>query len=613
VLPRSCRRPATRRGGPGVRRPCGTVGAMTGPSAPGDLLLQAVEGMTRPLFVLDDQWRFSYINPAGAAVLGRTVPGLLGRVMWTEFPESVDSAFAAAYEQVRATGQPASAEAWFEPLRCWLHVDAFRTDGGLVVTFDDVTQRRRAEDARVEAVAAREEEAERATASATAAEVAGRHLLVLGEISQAMTATADPDEAVQRFAELVVPLLADWCLVSVVDEDGRRRDVGLSHRDAALRPLVQEYARLRPRTDRPNAPAPTALREGRPVVVQQLTEELVATMTSPAAREPLRVLRPAAVAAFPLLARGELFGAVTLVNGPDRGPFTDAELRTGEVASRRAALALDNARLAAAQARVAERLQRSLLSEPVQPDHLELAVRYRPATKGVAIGGDWYDAFLQPDGATVLVIGDVMGHDLEAAATMAQLKTLVRAIAYDRQEAPARVLGRVDLAVVGLGLSNLATALVARIEQDDAARAAGTRTIRWASAGHPMPLLVRADGTVTDLDAPVGPPLGIGSTARPGDGVAELPAGSTLLLFTDGLFERRTSDLDAGRAVLRGVAAGLAGQPLEVLCDGLLAALLADGAEDDVAVLAVRAHPVTGPRPAEAGPQRLPARLPATP
>jgi serine phosphatase RsbU (regulator of sigma subunit) len=259
---------------------------------------------------------------------------------------------------------------------------------------------------------------------------------------------------------------------------------------------------------------------------------------------------------------------------------------------------------------VAERLQRSLLSDPVQPDHLELAVRYRPATRGISIGGDWYDAFLQPDGSTVLVIGDVVGHDLEAAAAMGQLKTLVRAIAYDRQDAPADVLRRVDLAVVGLGAETLATALVARVEQTPRLRAAGLRRLRWASAGHPMPMLLLPDGSVHDLTSQVGPPLGIGWRGPRTDGEVDMPPGSTLLLFTDGLFERRTSDLDAGRDRLRGVARSLAAQPLELLCDGLLGGLLGDGAEDDVAVLAVRAHPEDADRPLEAGPVRVPAATP---
>jgi serine phosphatase RsbU (regulator of sigma subunit) len=303
-------------------------------------------------------------------------------------------------------------------------------------------------------------------------------------------------------------------------------------------------------------------------------------------REALAPLGARSVAAFPLAARGELFGAFTLVNGTARGPFTEEELRTAGIAARRAALALDNARLARATARVAERLQRSLLSPPPQPAALELAVRYRPATRDIAIGGDWYDAFLPPDGRTVLVIGDVMGHDLEAAAAMGQVKTLVRAIAYDRQEEPADVLRRVDHAVVGLGLQTLATALVARVEED------GTGLLlRWASAGHPEPMLLGADGTVTDLSGPVGPPLGIDWDGPRSDGSAVLAPGDTLLLFTDGLIERRVAGLDEGRARLRALVAGEVGRPLAELCDRVLLGMLPEGAEDDVALLAVRARP----------------------
>jgi len=574
-----------------------------------DVLVLAVEGMARPLFVLDEGWRFSYVNPAGAALLGRTVDGLVGRVIWDEFPEAVDSPFEENYRRVAESGVPATFEAWFEPLQITFQVDAFRTDGGVVVTYDDVTARHQVELARMEAIAAREEAAERAATAAAAAELAGRHLILLGDISTAMTSTLDTDQAVQRFAELVVPQLADWCLVTVV-EDGRRRDVGRAHSDPAMAEAMHRYADLRAATNRAGAPVPVSLRNGTPVVIQHLTGEVLATMVGPAALEAAQVLGPAAVATFPLIARDEVFGALTLVNGTGRGAFTAAELRTAGIASRRAALALDNARLATAQGRIAERLQRSLLSPPVQPDNLQLAVRYRPAVQDVAIGGDWYDAFLQPDGATVLVIGDVMGHDLEAAAVMGQLKTLVRAIAYDRQEAPADVMRRVDLAVEGLGVATLATALVARIEQDDDDRAAGLRRLRWTAAGHPMPMLLLADGSVVDLDAPVGPPLGIGWAGARADGMSDLPPGSTLLLFTDGLFERRAGNLDIGRERLRLAVAALAGESLEDLCDGLLAALLADGAEDDVALLAVRAHPVHAERPAIAGARSVPAVRP---
>jgi serine phosphatase RsbU (regulator of sigma subunit) len=588
------------------------VGVIHGDGAlPGDLLLQAVDGMDRPMFVLDEAWCFRYINPAGARVLDRTVAELVGRNVWEEFPEAVGGPFQKTYEQVRRTGQPGSTEAWSEPLATWFRADAFLTEAGVVVTYDDVTEQRRTEQERASAVASRELAAAEAARAAAAAEEAGRHLLLLGDISQAMTSTFDIDEAVQRFASLVVPLLGDWVIVTVL-EHGTRRDIGRAHRDPALLPVVEHYADLRARSNRAAAPVPRLISEQRPLVVPALTPEILDAMVGDEeSRATLQLLdiEGSAVAAFPMVARGELFGVVTLLNASGRGPHSDTELRTAEVACRRAALALDNARLAAASQQVAERLQRSLLSPPVQPDHLELAVRYRPATRGISIGGDWYDAFLQPDGDTVLVIGDVMGHDLEAAAAMGQVKTLVRGIAFDRGEEPAGVLRRVDHALVGLDVPTLATALVCRVEQDDEERAAGLRRLRWSSAGHPEPLLVTAAGDVEELTVPIGPPLGIGWRGPRADGTAEMPEGSTLLLFTDGLFERRGMSLDDGRRKVADVLSRRSGQPLEELCDGLLEELAGDGVEDDIAVLAVRAHPVAGQRPAEAGPELLPPSM----
>jgi serine phosphatase RsbU (regulator of sigma subunit) len=591
----------------------GQSGLMTGDEAApqGDLLVLAVEGMERPLFVLDADWRFRYINPAGARVLDRTVENTVGRDIWEEFPEALGSPFEELYRRVRAHGGSGSTEEWFPPLGKWFRADAFLTEAGLVVTYDDVTERRRIEAERAAAVTAREAAAAEAARAAARAERAGRHLMLLGDINLAMTSTLDTDKAVQRFAELVVPLLADWCVVTVVDENGKRRDVGRAHRDPALVEAMNRYADLRVVSNSSVAPVPRLMRDLRPVVIDDLTPDVVAAMVSdPESREALEPLRPAAVAAFPLVARGELFGGITLVNGPERGAHTAEELRTAEIASRRAALALDNARLSVANQQVAERLQLSLLSPPVQPDQLELAVRYRPATQGVSIGGDWYDAFLQPDGDTVVVIGDVMGHDIEAAAAMGQVKTLVRGIAYDRLEEPAGVLRRVDHALVGLAVPAMATALVCRVEQDAEERAVGLRRLRWATAGHPDPMLLLADGTVVDLSAPVGPPLGVGWLGPRSDGLVDMPEGSTLLLFTDGLFERRGVPLDEGREQVRNVLARSPGLPLDALCDLLLAQMLGKGVEDDVAVLAVRAHPVHAERPAEAGPERLPSAVP---
>src|SRR3954464_81734 len=232
---------------------------------PGDLLLQAVEGMERPLFVLDEEWCFRYMNPAGARVLGRTVEYMLGRNIWTEFPEAVGSPFEELYKRVRDTGVSGSTEDWFAPLQMWFRADAFLTDAGLVVTYDDVTDRHRVLEERAAAVTAREAAAALAAAAAEAAEQAGEHLMLLGEINLAMTSTFDTDEAVQRFAELVVPLLADWCIVTVIDPDGSRRDVGRAHRDPALVPAMNRYADLRVRSNNESAPVPRMLRDPRPV------------------------------------------------------------------------------------------------------------------------------------------------------------------------------------------------------------------------------------------------------------------------------------------------------------------------------------------------------------
>src|SRR3954447_9422471 len=129
---------------------------------PGDLLLQAVEGMERPLFVLDEEWCFRYVNPAGARVLDRAVDYMLGRNIWTEFPEAVGSPFEELYTRVRVSGVSGSTESWFGPLEKWFRADAFLTDAGLVVTYDDVTERRHIEVAR----------------AAADAEMAGRHLML---------------------------------------------------------------------------------------------------------------------------------------------------------------------------------------------------------------------------------------------------------------------------------------------------------------------------------------------------------------------------------------------------------------------------------------------------
>ena len=166
-------------------------------------------------------------------------------------------------------------------------------------------------------------------------------------------------------------------------------------------------------------------------------------------------------------------------------------------------------------------------------------MRYLPASQVAQVGGDWYDAFETADGTLSLVIGDVAGHDEDAAAAMAQVRNVMRGVAQTLQEPPAAVLAGLDRALSGLQLSLLATVVVAQLECEGAAR-----TFTWCNAGHPPPVLVRADGTVRLLDAE--PDLLVGLTTAMGrrDHVVQLAVGDTVLLYTDGLVETRGGDIE---------------------------------------------------------------------
>ncbi|SCX43395.1 Serine phosphatase RsbU, regulator of sigma subunit [Klenkia marina] len=264
----------------------------------------------------------------------------------------------------------------------------------------------------------------------------------------------------------------------------------------------------------------------------------------------------------------------------------------------------------AASRSLAEALQRSLLTDPVEPDHLEIVTRYRPATTEAAIGGDWYDAFLCADGSTWLVVGDVAGHDQTAAATMAQVRNLLRGIAYGEPASPAQVLTRLDRAMTGLGVGTLTSVVAIRVEQDAEQARAGLRRLRWSNAGHPpLVLLPRGGARARVLSAPVDRILGADPTAARHDHEVDLDPGDGVLLYTDGLVERRSADLDEGVEWLLGAVSDLADRPVAHLCDRLLE-LVSHHAEDDVAMLALRAHPEDRPRPPEAGQEDVPALLP---
>ncbi|GAB4079423.1 hypothetical protein GCM10028783_03710 [Modestobacter muralis] len=563
---------------------------------------RVLEAMPAGFYSLDRDWRFTHVNAAAEQILLRSRDELLGQVIWEEFPAAVGSAFEESYRRAVETGAPVMFPAYYPPpLDGWYELRAWPSPEGLSVYFLDVTARYR-----------EQQQAERAAA----------RLELLAAVTEQLTGTMEAEQAVALLAQLVVPTLADWCIVTLVDDGqpGARRgarDVGWWHRDEALRPLVEDYARVRIDALRDSSFLYRALNTGRPVAIERDAAAAVQGVLTPGeAHELIGRLGPESIVVLPLRGRGRTVGLLSLFNTPERGTLTAEDLATaGEVASR-AGLALDNARLYGQQVALAEQLQRSFLTAPPEPDHAEIVVRYLPATEAAAIGGDWYDAFLQPDGATMLVIGDVAGHDIAAAASMGQLRGLLRGIATSHDEAgPADVLRRLDASMELLQVDTLATAGIARFEQDADQRERAVTRMRWSSAGHLPPVVVDPDGTVTVLGqwGRADLLLGVDPHTTRTETVVTLDRGVTVLLFTDGLIERRDSDLDDGMARLQAVLGEVGSRPLQEMCDLVVERLVDGRPDDDVALVAVRLHRQDRPRPVEAGPRRLPPSIPVEP
>jgi PAS domain S-box-containing protein len=544
---------------------------------------RVLETMPTAFFQLDTEWRFTYVNAEAQRHLGRSQSELVGRVMWELFPDAVGSDVERRYRQAVESGEPVAFDASSPPpLDVWYEVRAWPSPDGLAVYFVDVT--------------ARHEAQEKLDRSARRGEV-------LSSVTEALASTLEATEGVSRLASLLVPRLADWCLVTLVDDansvDWRNglRDLGWAHADPEQEATLTQYAALRLAAMTDSSYLVRALNSRTPIVMDRAAVESVAGVLVPGpAQDLVRELAPESAFIVPLAGRDRTVGVLSAFRGPARGGFSPEEQSLLVDIGARAGLALDNARLYAEQRDVSEALQRSLLTDPPRPDGLEIAVRYLPAAEAAQVGGDWYDAFLQRGtdptrSDTVVVIGDVIGHDVAAAAAMGQVRGLLRGIAVHSGSAPAEVVRGVDAAMETLNVETTATAVVARVESGDPGGAGGT-TVRWANAGHPPPLLVTADGEVTVLTAAAGSDLllGLDPAAVRHEHRATLPPGAVLVLYTDGLVERRTQHLDDGIAELAGHLTDLtrSGLPLEAMCDALLERMVPDHAEDDVALLAVR-------------------------
>ncbi len=385
--------------------------------------------------VFDGDWVIRYAHPAAARLLTAGTAELAGRNLWIALPEVTSSVFHSFLLHARTVGTPVTWRGFYAPAGRWLSATAELVDDLLQACF------REAADLPAEG-----------PAEPVGEDADHDRLRFLVEVSAALITTLDRGESASQLAELVVRRLADWAVVVLVGEDGGPGEEAWAHRDPARRVDLDTYMAGQLRGTGDDAAMVDALLTGELVQMTTIDQERVApSLPTEELRAAWQRLGTTSCTIVPLRARGETFGALALMNAGARAPHTEMEIATAVEAARRGALALDNARLHGRQLKVAGTLQRSLLTPPPQPDRLEIAVRYRPASAHALVGGDFYDAFFQPDGATLLVVGDVAGHSVEAAAAMSQLRSAVRTIAYDRPDSPAQTLSRVDRVLTGLG------------------------------------------------------------------------------------------------------------------------------------------------------------------
>jgi serine phosphatase RsbU (regulator of sigma subunit) len=268
---------------------------------------------------------------------------------------------------------------------------------------------------------------------------------------------------------------------------------------------------------------------------------------------------------------------VVFVTANGKQPFQTSDISLLREITARATVAVDHALKLERTTEVSLALQRSLLPTPPSMPGLSIAVRYRPAGAGLEIGGDWYDALRLPSGGLGIAIGDVVGHDLPAATTMAQLRSMLQALACQPESTPATVLTRLNQTAEHLGIGSCATLIYGEVHKGTA----GETIFSWANAGHPPPLLLGARPHF--LPGVAQPLLGVSEKPYAQESIV-LPPGSTLLFYTDGLIERRRETDEQFDALARHVA-GLGNPSPEELVAQLEAWA---PTEDDLALLAVR-------------------------
>jgi anti-sigma regulatory factor (Ser/Thr protein kinase)/putative methionine-R-sulfoxide reductase with GAF domain len=406
------------------------------------------------------------------------------------------------------------------------------------------------------------------------AEDAARRVLALERVADVALGQLPLDDLLRELLERIGTVLElDAAAILLTDDDGRslvvRAAEGVEAGSGEIRIAVGEGCAGRVAAER------------RTILLDDIqdTADLDPLFRSTAVRTLLGV---------PLEIDDRVIG-VLQVASRDARRFSDDELRLIEVAADRIALAIERTQVNERAHQIAETLQRALLPErlPEIPG-VGLAARYLPGGPGTEVGGDWYDVVPYPDGRVGLVMGDVVGKGIAAAALMGQLRNGLRVYSLEHDD-PAEILDRMNVLVSQLEPRQMSTAVVLTFDP-------ASDRLCFAAAGHPPPVVLGPDGAATFLDSTPAVPLGVLPYGRYNAYEGTLPPGSTLLLYTDGLVERRNSSLTAGLTHLRAAVTGGPTDPDE-LCEHVLGVLLPQGPPgDDVALLALHNALMAGPR-----------------
>jgi hypothetical protein len=440
--------------------------------------------------------------------------------------------------------------------------------------------RRRIEVAEMEAYAVISDSCAQAIERIRAQEESGRQsarVQFLADSTSKLSESLDYQSTLVEVARMAVPAFADWCAIDVVRDDRLHR-LAVEHVDPDKVALAVELERRYP-ADPSAGGVWDVIRSAETMLVAELTDDMIA----PSAKDPehlrlLLALQLRSVIIVPLIARGSVLGAMTLVMAESDRRYNELDLAFAGDLGRRAGIAIDNSDLYTETLEAAERLQRAVLPElPAAIAGWEVASYYSPSGH-TEVGGDFFDVLPQADGRLVACVGDVMGRGVRAAASMAQVRSAIRAyVAIDPE--PTRVMGLMDRLFEAYDVAQLVTVLYLVADP-------GHAEVSILNAGHPPPVVLRADGTAEQVHAAAGPPLGIGGDRE----ITTIPlgAGDLLLAFTDGLVERRGEDIDVGQLRVVDAVPALADGPLAEQLERLVHHVRDHTRSDDVAVLALR-------------------------